>query len=220
MIQIKRSEAAPASLAKRASYREQDVIDQLEKDGHNKCYLCEQSKPTSINVEHFVPHQGNKDLKFDWQNLFLSCYHCNNTKSTVGALLNPTLAEDRIEDALSYHFTDFPEISVVIEEKLPSAKAANTAALLNDIHFGKTPPKKLGSRNLRKLIAEKVSNLTQDLSDYLDCSPESEEAEVLLRKIKDQLTRASSFTAIKWDIMRQDFPQVWERVAEQVQTAL
>jgi HNH endonuclease len=35
------------------------------------------------NVEHLIPHKGDIDLKFDWGNLCLVCYHCNNLKSSI-----------------------------------------------------------------------------------------------------------------------------------------
>ena len=33
-----------------------------------------------LPVEHLIPHKGNKDLEFEWNNLFLACPHCNNIK--------------------------------------------------------------------------------------------------------------------------------------------
>ena len=85
MINIKKSEHPPKCLSeekKKANgdYKCGEVLDRLKEDFHNKCYLCEEKEPSTINVEHFIPHQGNKDLKFDWKNLFWACGHCNNTK--------------------------------------------------------------------------------------------------------------------------------------------
>ncbi|MCP5046806.1 MAG: HNH endonuclease, partial [bacterium] len=56
------------------------VLERVKRDFKNKCYICEYKEPPSINIEHFLPHRGDKDLKFDWDNLFWSCAHCNNTK--------------------------------------------------------------------------------------------------------------------------------------------
>ena len=85
MINIKRSYPAPSSLErekvkKSGKYNLQDVIDMLDVDFKSKCYLCE-IKATAFEVEHLVAHENNIDLKFDWDNLFLSCRHCNNIKS-------------------------------------------------------------------------------------------------------------------------------------------
>jgi len=59
MVKINRSPVAPASLAAMHSYRERDVIEQLIKDFHNKCYICEQKEP-DVQVEHLYPHHNNK----------------------------------------------------------------------------------------------------------------------------------------------------------------
>ena len=87
MIKIERTPTAPPSLAvesKKAcgSYREPDVIEQLKKDFHGKCYICELDDLTDIQVEHLLPHHNRriKERVFDWNNLFYSCPHCNNIK--------------------------------------------------------------------------------------------------------------------------------------------
>ena len=38
----------------------------------HKCYLCEKKDLDNLQIEHLVPHRGNRDLMFDWENLFLS----------------------------------------------------------------------------------------------------------------------------------------------------
>ncbi len=84
MVKIERTPILPPSLAiekaKNGSYGEQDVIRQLRLDFHEKCYLCGMS-PTDLNVEHLVAHHGDPDLKFDWDNLFFCCPHCNGMKN-------------------------------------------------------------------------------------------------------------------------------------------
>lgn len=87
MVKIERSYPAPKSLAiekKKAdgSYREQDVVDQLEKDFHGKCYICEIKPLQDPQVEHLIPYKGmDRELEFDWDNLFLVCPHCNSIKN-------------------------------------------------------------------------------------------------------------------------------------------
>lgn len=86
MVKIERTPTPPASLAeqskKNGSYREPDVIEQLKKDFHGKCYICELDDLTDIQVEHLLPHHNRriKERVFDWNNLFYSCPHCNNIK--------------------------------------------------------------------------------------------------------------------------------------------
>lgn len=45
-------------------------------------------------------HKGNLDLKFDWDNLFLSCKHCNNTKGDRFDNILNCMDED-VEDCIS-----------------------------------------------------------------------------------------------------------------------
>lgn len=48
---------------------------------HRKCYICENKSASSFQIEHLRPHKRNADLKYDWNNLFWSCAHCNNLKN-------------------------------------------------------------------------------------------------------------------------------------------
>ena len=85
MVFFEKSQPAPDCLAleeakANGDYKCADVLDRIKSDFKNKCYICEYKEPISINVEHFRPHKGAKNLKFDWNNLFWSCSHCNNIK--------------------------------------------------------------------------------------------------------------------------------------------
>lgn len=88
MIKIERSYPAPKSLeieSKKANGRYDgiDVVQQLRTDFHNKCYICGIAPLQDPQIEHRLPHKNGKypDRKFDWDNLFLSCGHCNNIKN-------------------------------------------------------------------------------------------------------------------------------------------
>ncbi len=86
MVKIERTPTPPASLVVEAAkengtYGKEDVWNQLRKDFHGKCYLCENDRATSVEIEHLIPHKGDKTLKFDWNNLFFSCAHCNSMKN-------------------------------------------------------------------------------------------------------------------------------------------
>lgn len=68
MINLKKSQPAPECLEnekKKASgkYNCGDVLERLEKDCFNKCYLCEDKYLSNINIEHFIPHQYDENLK-------------------------------------------------------------------------------------------------------------------------------------------------------------
>lgn len=88
MVKVERSSPAPASLAvektkANGSYNEPDVVETLVRDFNNKCYICELDQLQDPQVEHLRPHFNGKyiDRKFDWNNLFWSCSHCNGVKN-------------------------------------------------------------------------------------------------------------------------------------------
>lgn len=88
MVKIERTPTPPASLEREAkkaygTYEEKDVTQQLAQDFHKKCYICELGNLTDSRVEHLLPHYNRKikERVFDWNNLFLSCPHCNIVKN-------------------------------------------------------------------------------------------------------------------------------------------
>lgn len=88
MVKIERTPVAPASLAiekakQSGTYRGDDVVQLLHQDFHGKCYLCEINELQSVEVEHLKAHHNgaDRDRKFDWNNLFYSCAHCNGVKN-------------------------------------------------------------------------------------------------------------------------------------------
>ncbi len=88
MVKVERSFPAPESLAVEAakingSYKEKDVTERLKKDFHDKCYICEIKGLQDPEVEHLLPHKNGKypERKFDWNNLFWCCGHCNSIKN-------------------------------------------------------------------------------------------------------------------------------------------
>ena len=65
MVKIERTFPAPKSLAiesqkTNGSYTEIDVIEQLRKDFHDKCYICEINHLQDPQVEHLLPHKNRR----------------------------------------------------------------------------------------------------------------------------------------------------------------
>lgn len=88
MVKYDKTKTPPASLfvekmKKNGRYNNIDVVELLKKDFYDKCYICELKGLQGPEVEHLIPHDGGKnlDLKFDWNNLFWSCGHCNGVKN-------------------------------------------------------------------------------------------------------------------------------------------
>lgn len=207
MVYILKSQPAPESLAiekakESGSYNKEDVVKRLEEDFHGKCYICEQNKPISINIEHFQSHQGNLDLKFDWNNLFLVCSHCNNIKlAQFDNLLNCTVLSDNVEMSIYHHCNPFPKEKAFFEIRIPSDKAIQTKELLDKSFNGEhTPQKTLESSHLRDLLLKEIKTFQNLLFDYFDNSKD----EYFLLKIKEHLSNRSAFTAFKRWIVREN----------------
>jgi hypothetical protein len=74
MIKINKS-LLPKSveIKQEEDYRDGIIFELIRKDCFDKCYICEDKDITTLNVEHRIPHKNDKKLKYDWNNLFLSC---------------------------------------------------------------------------------------------------------------------------------------------------
>ncbi len=114
MLYFKKSQPAPECLEREKTKASGDykcgcVLARTRDDFKNKCYLCEYKEPESINLEHFVAHRGDLDLKFDWNNLFWACAHCNSTKhDRFGEILDCTNPKHDVESKLKCAFSPFP----------------------------------------------------------------------------------------------------------------
>src|SRR4051812_16257856 len=132
MLYFEKSQPAPPCLAAeqakaKGDYKCGNVLETLKNDFKNKCYICEYKEPETINVEHFIPHKGDNNLKFEWNNLFWACSHCNNIKlAQYDNILNCTTLNDDIENKLKYTFKPFPFEKVKIEVLKNSQKTLNT----------------------------------------------------------------------------------------------
>lgn len=208
MIYFEKSQPAPTSLAiekakPSGAYNQADVLQQLEKDFCNKCYICEQKAPTTINIEHFIPHKGNKNLEFSWDNLFYACGHCNNSKlHHFDNLLNCTLASDQIEEAIRCKIDPFPKEKPYFDIIIPSPKADETKKLLEKVFNGEhTPNKTLESANLRSLLLKEIRRFLNDLDNYFN----DEDKDYALSRIKQHLSKSSAFTSFKRWIVRERY---------------
>ncbi len=222
MVFFEKSEPAPTSLAAHTSYRESDVIERLRADFKNKCYLCETTYPTSLNVEHFRPHRGDVDLKFNWHNLFYSCAHCNGVKATMeqtedfrrAGILNCTHKEDRVDERVSYRMEYFPKARVVLNQEDVGGdydrRVDNTIELLNAIYNGHgTPIRDIEAKNLISQVLREIERFMDLIKSFQD-APDDQKFEKLLL-IRGELQNDSAFTAFKRWIVR-DIPDLWEQI--------
>jgi len=198
----------PPSLSKECvknngSYRESDVLEQLYKDFHNKCYICESKNIESINIEHFAPHKNiNKIRKFNWSNLFWACSHCNQIKSDNEPLLNCTCQEDKVDRNIRYHIDDnLSTNKIVIEALVNSLETNNSVDLLKKIYCGTTTMNKFQAREKRNKLYDEVCDFTNFVQKYRR-SEDIKKKEQLLKIIAFELSNESAFTAFKRWIIR------------------
>lgn len=86
-------------IALKFKYKIPEIKNILIQETNEKCAYCE-SRIRHVypgDVEHIVPKNTNPELIFDWNNLTMACWQCNNNKLTyydpLLPLINPYLDE-------------------------------------------------------------------------------------------------------------------------------
>lgn len=183
---------------KSGTYRKEEVIQGVIGDFYNKCYLCEIKEGTSLNIEHFVPHRGNKDLEFHWDNLFLSCYHCNNIKGHMfDNILNPTDEKEDVENLIKYKMEPFPKSKVEILPLSSDDKVKNTSELLDLVYNGSTALKVEESHNLKKKLLDDLRDFQNQLYTYYYEEVFHDDVALAKKNIIKHLSKRAAFTAFK-----------------------
>lgn len=219
MIKIERTFPAPASLAieaKKASgkYDKQDVVKQLREDAHDKCYICEMKGLQDPVVEHLLPHKDGKypDRKFDWNNLFWACGHCNGVK-------NQQKYDEGVVDCCNQdpeELINFKLINEVIDVSAKddtNEKAVLTAMLVWEVFNLKNTGMRVYKSEMRYQELNKEMNKLYDNLEELNKNPDSK---IVLRKLKAILKRESAFAAFKRNYIRDNkdrFPQLMKYIA-------
>ncbi|MCD8013564.1 MAG: hypothetical protein LUG99_10370 [Lachnospiraceae bacterium] len=206
MVKVERTFPAPASLAEEekkanGSYREPDVIERLYRDFHNKCYICEIGNLQDPQVEHLLPHQNGRypERKFDWNNLFLSCGHCNSVKNQrkydVGII--DCCKEDPEEQIWFRLHEKETQVSAKDGE---NAQAVLTAQLVTEVFNQRNT----GLRT--RASAQRLHELTLEMDKFyaaLEEVTEYPESAFALRKMQVLLRRESAFAAFKRNYIRE-----------------
>lgn len=210
MIFHAKSQPAPECLASekqkvKGNYNCEGVLIRLKEDFKNKCYVCEDKEPHSINTEHFIPHRGNIDLKFAWDNLFYCCGHCNNTKLAkrqFDDILNCIVEDDQVDKKIKYHINPWPKEKAEITAIEEGNRVLNTVELLDQIYNGTTQLKKIESANIRSKLLKEIRSFQNLLFEYYDDNYTDDELEKIKSAIIRQLRPTSNFTAFKLWIIR------------------
>lgn len=210
MIKIERkttekSQKAVASLEeakqRNSTYNTPEVNSALREMFHGKCYICENKSTTSYQIEHFIPHRGDKERKYSWENLFWSCAHCNNIKNDKYQPMIDCTKED-VEQSIAFRKKGYFGIKEeYVFELLDSRKETiNTGKLLQEVYYGSTPQKKMEAAILRKTLRTELSNFKEYVREYQET--EEDEKEDLKCLIKQQLADSSPFAAFKRWLIR------------------
>ncbi|HCH26675.1 MULTISPECIES: hypothetical protein [Psychrobacter] len=208
MFNVVRNGSIPVSLADKRKYDSKDVWEELSKVFHKKCYICETSEPQDINVEHFVPHQGDEDLKFDWNNLYFSCGRCNNIKlSKYDDLIDCCDPNIDVVRAVKHLPPSTPYAKhLPIEAQYDDDKTQLTAKLLDKVFNSEhTPNKAVSASFLRKRVFDQYNLLFKELNNYYDPMALPEEKTMAVERIKLLLKPASPYSAfISWCIIEDE----------------
>lgn len=219
MIKVERSYPAPVSLAiekqkKKGKYDKEDVIKQLRKDFHDKCYICGLKELQDPQVEHLLPHKNGKypDRKFNWDNLFWSCGHCNGVK-------NQKIYEESIldcckvdpESLLKFRMKD-DGVEVICEDS-SNVQACATAKLCQEVFNIQNTGMRVYKSEIRFEKLTKEMNL---LYGVLGEWKQDQKSKVVLRKLKALLRKESQFAEFKRCYVREhadDYEDILDFIA-------
>lgn len=200
MVKIERSFPAPESLADEAKkvngrYDKQDVIEQLKRDFHNKCYICEIKELQDPNVEHLIPHKNGEypERKFDWENLFWSCGHCNgikNNRKYDEGIIDCCKCDP--EEYIYFRMKDGDAAITVFDTK--NEMLMRTALLVTETFSMKNTGMRTYTSDERlKRLQMEMNLLYKQLEELQNGSG----SKVTIRKIRSLLRRESAFAAFK-----------------------
>ena len=202
MVRLSKSQLPPGIMIRsEQDYREGKVFETLVSDCHGKCYICE-DKPSTINVEHIIPHRGDPCLRFDWNNLFIACGHCNSIKhAKYDDILDPTECDPEEHIALTVEISDNLVDHVQIEALTEDDSTKQTVELLGLVYNGgSTDIKNIECSNLRnEHLMPVIRTFLQYIRNYHD-EPDLGYDNMINKGID----RSSAFAAIKRKIIRDD----------------
>lgn len=187
-------------IKKEKDYRSREVMAILQKDFYNKCYICEEKYPTSINVEHLRSCANFEHLKYNWENLFYACAHCNKIKKNQYDDIIDCTKEDP-EKYLCISFNSYPEQNVLVSDRLYSAENVETRELLDKVYNGAgTTISKFEADNLKYRISMELKKFTECLNNYL-AERDTKLKAVYRDEIEEMLRRESNFAGFKRSII-------------------
>ena len=213
MVKVERSFSAPDSLEEEVKkltgrYDKPDVIERLKRDFHNKCYICEMKELQDPNVEHLLPHKNGKypERKFDWENLFWSCGHCNGIKNS--GKYDEGIIDCCRQDPEEYLSFRLKNDEVIIHVANLEGIYKRTATLITETFTLQNTGMRTYTSNERLRLLQKEMNILYRQLEKLHNRPDSK---VIMRTIGSLLKRESAFAAFKRCYVREhtdEYPQL------------
>lgn len=214
MVKVRRTFPAPQSLQEEAkkengTYALQDVVCQLKQDFNEKCYICEMKDLQDPQIEHLLPHQKGKyqDRKFDWENLFWSCGHCNNVK-------NQKKYEEGIIDCCNvdpenYLVFGIENHNVKVKVRDDSKEeAGRTAELVEEVFNLRNTGMRIYKSELRFTMLQSEMNV---LYTVLGRYRKNRNSPLILKTLRGLLKRESAFAGFKRCYVREhakEYPEL------------
>ncbi|SHJ60769.1 HNH endonuclease [Pseudobutyrivibrio xylanivorans] len=196
---------APESLEiekakKSGTYNTPEVVERLKDDFDGKCYLCELKPLMDFQIEHLKSHHNGKDrdLEFDWNNLFLACPHCNKEKNKreydIG-IIDCCLVDPEI--LIKFNFVNQ---KVVLEPAdALNDNVSKTIKLLDEIYNDSQAGMKVYESKARTdALKHEMNRLFKALSGYKN-NPDDK---IIKRYLQVLLGRKSAFAAFKRQYVR------------------
>ncbi|SCY34926.1 HNH endonuclease [Pseudomonas sp. NFACC37-1] len=205
MFKVERPHEFP-ECNERTGYNTPDIVKALEKIFLGKCYLCEQHALSDPEIEHFQPHKGNPNLKFDWSNLYYACSRCNSIKGSSHTNLLDCCDPDTdvfspIKLLVPARYDD--DVEVILTEAKPSEKALNTAKLLDRCYNeNSTGLRGITRQTLIELIYHDYHQLVGWRNTVTDAKVPDEEKATPMGRIKHMLQSKYPFSVFwKWWVL-------------------
>jgi len=177
-----------------------NVAELLSKDFKNKCYICEDNNVTNMNIEHFVPKSLGRDHKFNWDNLFFACRHCNGIKSddfnttSNNQILNCLVGSANVLGGINYKIEDKFNKVLSFEALNKDKNTLNTVELLDLTHNTvSTEQRKVQAQNVRKRIIKEINRFERIFEGSIGL-PEDEET---VEEMQNCMKKGKAFSAFK-----------------------
>jgi len=217
MVKINKTKKAPKRITCQKHYQEGVVFETIRNDFYRKCYLCE-DRPQDVHVEHFIHHNGNRELKYKWENLFYACSRCNNMKGTeYDDIIDCTKIDP--EERIRFYYNCYPMCEPTFEIKCGDGtdQDKKTVELLEKI-FCKPPTamKADTAQNLCDALFEEGMDFLRDLKKYEKAVETGENIEKYFTYVVDHLSKGARFAAFFRTFARENYPRTYEKAMEKL----